>query len=112
MTDETGCMDQGSGAPVRLPVEPVGPLTTPTPASSTATPLPTRWHVCPWLTPSVLSLARAAYEDRSFDPVRLAILADALEEAGCDKEALLDHLRSPHVTVRGCWALELILGKE
>ena len=103
-----------------------------------------------WLTPTVLSLAQAAYDKRpgrecddaecrgrgkwadaagdacecgachgtgriddgSLDPVRLAILADALEEAGCDSEDLLAHLRSPGPHVRGCWAVDLVLGKE
>jgi hypothetical protein len=116
-----------------------------------------------WLTPTVLSVARAAYEERpgrvcercsglghwlhgtaplprtcdtcrgtggiddgTLDPVRLAILADALEEAGCDSSPLLMHLRGrerlchpsacadpygtlrgPHV--RGCWVLDLMV---
>ncbi len=56
-------------------------------------------QVCPWLTPTVLSLAHAAYDHRDpatghLDPVRLAILADALEEAGCDSDVLLRHLRN------------------
>jgi hypothetical protein len=111
-----------------------------------------------WLTPTVLALARAAYDERvrvwkgrihdhdeetgyidtgTLDPARLAVLADALEEAGCDSEDLLMHLRGwgrcfcrtgpshgmeelcggrgwlkagPHV--RGCWAVDLVLGKE
>lgn len=137
---------------------------------------------CSWLTPAVLSLAQAAYDERAgrvcgtcrnirnvwldpcpdchgagrvgdgtLDPDRLAILADALEEAGCpaDEECprcegdgdaridlgkghivavgldcrtckgtgrvpspLLAHLRSPGPHVRGCWALDLLLGKE
>jgi hypothetical protein len=163
--------------------------------------------VCEWLTPTVRSLAHAAYEDRgrpcgngcvtlpnppvtlrgkhlkwangggwhacprcagsgriddgALDPARLAVLSDALEEAGCPAEetcpecegkgeywlpgfrgprttlsrcetcpplpgpphyghrgsgrvsnGLLPHLRSPGPHVRGCWALDLILGKE
>lgn len=52
---------------------------------------------CPWLTPTMLSLAEAAYEHRNdrghLDPSRLAVLADALEEAGCDNEEVLHHLR-------------------
>jgi hypothetical protein len=39
---------------------------------------------------------------------RLAILADALEEVGCIEHTLIDHLRSPGVHVRGCWALDLV----
>jgi hypothetical protein len=70
-----------------------------------------------WLTPSALSLAQAAYDERimprgELDPARLAVLADALEEAGCTDPDLLGHLRSPGPHVRGCWALDLILGKE
>jgi hypothetical protein len=59
---------------------------------------------------TVRGLAEAIYEERAFD--RLPILADALEEAGCTDEALLGHLRGPGPHVMGCWALDLILGKE
>jgi hypothetical protein len=70
-----------------------------------------------WLTPSVRSLATAAYEERilpsgELDTARLAVLADALEEAGCDNADILTHLRSPGPHVRGCWAVDLLLGKE
>lgn len=96
-----------------------------------------------WLTPAVLSIAQAIYDERAFD--RMPVLADALEEAGCREEAILRHLRrvpecktcettgigmdeytgtvevvggcprcggecGPHV--RGCWVVDLILGKE
>jgi hypothetical protein len=44
--------------------------------------------------------------------VWLAVLADALEEAGCADAGLLGHLRSRGPHVRGCWALDLILGRE
>ena len=41
------------------------------------------------------------------------VLADALQDAGCDGDELLSHLRDPNAThVRGCWALDLVLGKE
>jgi hypothetical protein len=64
----------------------------------------------------VARLAQAAYEQPlesgELDPVRLAVLSDALEEAGCIDADLLSHLRSPGPHVRGCWALDLILGKE
>jgi hypothetical protein len=61
-------------------------------------------------------LAQAAYEERSLpggtlDPARLAVLADALEEAGCTSSDVLGHLRGPGPHVRGCWALDLLLGK-
>jgi hypothetical protein len=120
-----------------------------------------------WRTPTVLSLAQAAYEERgrkwkgrssdhdeetgwiddgTLDGARLAVLSDALEEAGCGGEVacldghmwsdddastypaahpiacrckgtrrlphpLLQHLRSPGPHVRGCWAVDLILGR-
>jgi hypothetical protein len=41
-----------------------------------------------------------------------AILADALEEAGCTDAAILSHLRGPGPHVRGCWVVDLLLGKE
>ena len=53
-------------------------------------------------------LARETYDDRAFH--RLPILADALEDAGCDDEAILGHLRSHGPHVRGCWAVDLCLG--
>jgi len=69
-----------------------------------------------WLTPTVVALARAAYDERQLpsgelDRDRLLILADALEDAGADAE-LLEHLREPGPHVRGCWCLDLILGKS
>lgn len=45
------------------------------------------------------------------DPVRLGVLSDALLDDGCNDEGLLGHLRSPGPHVRGCWALDLILGR-
>jgi hypothetical protein len=68
-----------------------------------------------WQTPKVLALATAAYEDRilpagTLDPARLTILADALEEAGCDNADMLSHCRQPGEHVRGCWVVDLLLG--
>ncbi len=70
-----------------------------------------------WLTPNAVALARTAYDQRSepsglLDPVRLAILADALEEAGCDDAEVLAHCRGPGPHVRGCWVLDLVLSKK
>jgi hypothetical protein len=64
----------------------------------------------------VVALAQAAYEQRelpagTLDMARLAVLADALEDAGCTDADLLSHLRGPGPHVRGCWAVDLILGK-
>jgi hypothetical protein len=63
-----------------------------------------------WRTSDVMLLARGIYEERAFD--RMPILADALQDAGCDNTDVLNHCRDPHAThVRGCWALDLVLGK-
>jgi hypothetical protein len=69
------------------------------------------------LTPTALSLADATYAERSLpsgelDLSRLRVLSDALEEAGCTDAEILSHLRSPGPHVCGCWAVDLILGKE
>src|SRR5262245_34073823 len=63
-----------------------------------------------WLTPMVVNLGQTIYDDRAFD--RLPRLADALEEADCGNAAILTHCRGPGPHVRGCWALDLILGRE
>ncbi|MGH7171452.1 MAG: hypothetical protein ACRELG_14345 [Gemmataceae bacterium] len=55
-------------------------------------------------------LAQAVYDDRSFD--HLPMLADALEEAGCTNTAVLAHCREPGEHVRGCWVIDLLLGKS
>ncbi len=43
---------------------------------------------------------------------RLAVVANALEEAGCANADILDHCRSDGLHVRGCWVVDLLLGKE
>ncbi len=63
-----------------------------------------------WLTPTVVQLARGIYEERAFD--RMPILADALQDAGCDNEDILSHCRGPGPHVRGCWVIDLLLGKS
>jgi hypothetical protein len=70
-----------------------------------------------WLKPSVRDLAQSAYDNRVLpsgllDSTRLAVLADALEEAGCDNQDILSHLREPRPHVRGCWAVDLVLAKR
>jgi hypothetical protein len=70
-----------------------------------------------WLTDgdgAVVRLAQAAYEERQLpsgllDNARFAVLADALEEAGCTDETILGHCREPGEHVRGCWLLDLLL---
>ncbi len=51
------------------------------------------------------------YESRDFSTIR-PLLADALQDAGCDNEDIPDHCRNPGPHVRGCWVVELVLGKE
>jgi hypothetical protein len=65
--------------------------------------------VLTWDGRTVVRLAQAIYEERAYD--RLPILADALEEAGCTDAELLAHCRQGDGHVRGCWALDLVLGK-
>jgi len=64
----------------------------------------------PWLTSNVSALALGIYDERAFD--RMPILADALEDAGCDDAEMLNHCREPGPHVRGCWVVDLLLGKE
>lgn len=63
-----------------------------------------------WLTSSVLALAEQMYESRDFSP--MPILADALQDAGCDNTEILAHCRGPGQHVRGCCVVDLILGKS
>jgi hypothetical protein len=63
-----------------------------------------------WLTPDAKKLSEVIYDERAFD--RLTELADALEEAGCTNVEILNHCRQRGEHVRGCWALDLLLGKE
>jgi hypothetical protein len=70
-----------------------------------------------WRTADVARLAQAAYDQRelpagTLDVARLVVLADALEDAGGTDQTILDHLRGPGPHVRGCRALDLLLGKE
>jgi len=63
-----------------------------------------------WLASTVHSLAAGIYAERAFD--RMPILADALEDAGCDHADILNHCRGDGPHVRGCWVVDLLLGKE
>ncbi len=61
-----------------------------------------------WRTDTAVSLAKQMYESREFSA--MPILADALQDAGCDNEDILDHCRQPGIHVRGCWVVDLVLG--
>jgi hypothetical protein len=70
-----------------------------------------------WGGGTVARLAQAAYEEWALpagilDITRLCILADALEDAGCTDAELLGHLRGPGPHLRGCWAIDAVLGKS
>ena len=56
-----------------------------------------------WRTDTAVTLARTMYESRDFSA--MPILADALQDAGCDNDDILSH-------ARGCWVVDLVLGKE
>jgi hypothetical protein len=64
-----------------------------------------------WRTDTAVALARQMYDSREFSA--MPILADALQDAGCDNDAILSHCRDtqlPHV--RGCWVVDLVLDKQ
>jgi biotin carboxyl carrier protein len=64
-----------------------------------------------WLTSDVLALASQIYGSCDFSA--MPILADALQDAGCDNDDILNHCRDPKQThIRGCWVVDLVLGKE
>jgi hypothetical protein len=63
-----------------------------------------------WNSSTVVALAQAIYEGQEFD--QLPILADALEEGGCNNAELLAHCRQPGPHVRGCWVVDLVLGRN
>jgi hypothetical protein len=62
-----------------------------------------------WNHAAVYQLAAAIYAARSFE--QLPVLADALQDAGCDKADLLAHCRQPGEHARGCWVVDLLLDK-
>jgi hypothetical protein len=62
-----------------------------------------------WNDATVANIARSAYDERAFEC--LPVLADALLDAGCDNADLLTHCREPGQHVRGCWVVDLLLGK-
>lgn len=63
-----------------------------------------------WNDATVTKIAQSIYDERRFED--LPILADALEDAGCDNEEILRHCREPGEHARGCWVIDLLLGKN
>jgi hypothetical protein len=64
-----------------------------------------------WRTNTAVALARQMYESRDFSA--MPILADALQDAGCNSEEVLSHCRDANAAhVRGCWVVDLVLGKQ
>lgn len=63
-----------------------------------------------WRTSTAVALANQMYQSRDFSA--MPILADALQDAACANEEILSHCREPGVHVRGCWVVDLVLGKE
>ena len=62
-----------------------------------------------WRTEAVVALAAGIYADRAFE--RMPVLADALDDAGCTDAEILNHCRGDGPHVRGCWVVDLLLGK-
>jgi hypothetical protein len=72
--------------------------------------------VLAWNDGTVRRIAAGVYEERhvpegTLDNGRLGILADALLDAGCENEELIQHVRSEGPHVRGCWGIDLILNR-
>jgi hypothetical protein len=63
-----------------------------------------------WRTSDTIGVAQAIYDERAFN--RLPILADALMDAGCEDERIIGHCRRYGTHVRGCWVIDLVLGRE
>jgi hypothetical protein len=63
-----------------------------------------------WRTDTAVSLAKQMYDSREFSA--MPILGDALQDAGCDNDDILNHCRDTNaIHVRGCWVVDLVLGK-
>ncbi|MGL5097576.1 MAG: hypothetical protein ACRDD1_18460, partial [Planctomycetia bacterium] len=72
-------------------------------------PFPPPVDLSPWRTPLVVELAEAIYQTRDYG--LMPVLADALEEAGCGNEVILDHARAAKPHVHGCWLLGALTGR-
>jgi hypothetical protein len=64
-----------------------------------------------WRSSTAVGIAERMYESRDFGA--MPILADSLQDAGCEDDAILSHCRDPKQNhVRGCWVVDLVLGKS
>jgi hypothetical protein len=63
-----------------------------------------------WHTSTAAAIAKGMYDSRDF--AAMPLLADALQDAGCADDRILDHCRGPGPHVKGCWVVDLVLGKE
>ena len=63
-----------------------------------------------WRTDTVLALVAQMYDSRDFGA--MPILADALQDAGCESDDILNHCRGDGPHVRGCWVVDRVVGKE
>ena len=63
-----------------------------------------------WHTSTIVTLAKQMYDSRDF--AAMPILADALQDAGCDNKEMLEHCRDTGPHARGCWVVDLVLGKS
>jgi hypothetical protein len=62
-----------------------------------------------WRTDTAVAMARQMYELRDFSG--MPILADALQDAGCENDDVLQHCRGSGLHARGCWVVDAVLGK-
>lgn len=70
--------------------------------------IPSSW--LRWNDGTVVKMAQTIYDERQWED--MPILADALEDAGCDSDDILRHCREHAEHARGCWVVDLLLGKE
>jgi hypothetical protein len=63
-----------------------------------------------WRTSAAVAIAKGMYESRDF--AAMSLLADALQDADCADQQILDHCRGPGPHVKGCWVVDFVLGKE
>jgi hypothetical protein len=63
-----------------------------------------------WRTETAVAIAARMYESKDFSA--MPVLADAIEEAGCPDRGMFTHCREPGQHTRGCWVVDLVLGKS